>query len=516
MDVSQDGLFVKDIYLGYNSELNLITTDDSKVREVHVHKDFTVRSDSAHKERWRSFVQIPVNDAKLREFIQKNLKNSGKDVVNEKLHAVTSATTILRGGDGDSGVPFDKYFLGTYNRVTKIVDELGVPITGPGIGGWQNGVIWSEPPVQMILRPRQHVISVGKNTIEIVDWKTADLRQRFHVESSASLSFLSTGHGTSILAVNKKRGSCIYHLKEHTKPPRLPGDLLKSIQLEAPFVEKLYDAEKSPSLESALPTDNTYKVKDQDLRNDLSDEMLKMNLKPTSLSPEAVITSDGVPGPPVVPKIPERFLGQGSDQPTSVYTNYSFASSSQYSGGGGYQQPAKQYFNGENENGMYFRRPMYDTRRPHYRHQRPSDDLESLLSGDLNAVDSHRQYQDNPRILAQARPPFRPGFDIRYQQQAPSLMNPMYRSRPNLNPNALRHPIDSRQFSRGAHYPQPRFSGPPHRPTDYRYPVDPRFYSPRAPVPENYHYMPSSGSSALRPRPARPYYHDDESDGQNR
>jgi uncharacterized protein YueI len=225
MNVSQDGMDLKDIYLGYNSELNLVSSEDSKVKEISVHKEFSVKQSS--KERWRSFVQIPLSEAKLKAYITKNLRSNSK--VNQKLAAITSQT-IARGTDAH-----DRYFLGTFNRVTKVVDKMGIPISGPGVGGWQNGVIWTEPPNLLVLRPHQHVMSAGLNTVEIVDWKTADLRQRFHVDATASLEILNSSHGSTILSiVKKKKGCAIYYLKEHTPPPRPPGQLLKAISASAP------------------------------------------------------------------------------------------------------------------------------------------------------------------------------------------------------------------------------------------------------------------------------------------
>lgn len=290
--ITQDGVDLVSIYLGYSREMNLVNVDDSKVRDVRVSKDF-VRTNGS-KDRWRSFVQIPMSDAILAEALRTNIKNLR--TVNRKLAAV-GGPAVKKGS-----LSSERYFLATFNRMTKVVDASGQPMAGSGVGGWRDGVVWNEAPVEMILRPFQHVIAVGLNTAEIVDWKSADLRQRLHIDSSGSLRVLSCLHGEMIIAIDKKRkGSSIYLLREKTASPRPSGALLMKIREEE-------------SSASAIPKSSPEKK--------LSDRPAARNLAPEaptaiSSTPKLQYASPGIRSP----VIPHENYSDVSEVPSIMVPN---------------------------------------------------------------------------------------------------------------------------------------------------------------------------------------------------
>ena len=219
---AQDGLAPVDLFIGYTSELNRVAISDSRVSEVGVHKEMKTRGMS--KPRWQCIKQIPFPDSKLEQL----LRESSKGTSNRKLAAI-SGPTLTRSKVTMS----ERYFLGTYNKLTKVVDANGYPMIGAGVGGWKDGVMWSEPPIKQILRPLQHVMSTGRNTLEIVEWKTASLKQRLTLDESSSFKILSSVHGYTLLGVEKKKkGVMIYWMRESSPSPRAPGDLMKKIQSE--------------------------------------------------------------------------------------------------------------------------------------------------------------------------------------------------------------------------------------------------------------------------------------------
>jgi hypothetical protein len=219
--LTNDGIQATELFVGYSSELNRVSIQDSKVTELKVHKE--MKAKASGKQRWQSFLQIPYSDTKLESILRDNARGT----INRKLAAVTGPT-LARPLQAS-----DKYFLGTYDRLTKVVDKNSYPMVGAGVGGWKDGVMWSEVPITQILRPLQHVITVGMNTIEIVEWKSAGLRQRMTVDSSSSFRVLTSTHGETLIAVDKKKiGSMLYWMRESTPPPRPVGDILENILKE--------------------------------------------------------------------------------------------------------------------------------------------------------------------------------------------------------------------------------------------------------------------------------------------
>jgi hypothetical protein len=488
--------------------------------------------------------------------------------VNRKIEAVTSHTII------NNREPSNRYFLGTFSRVTKVVDSVGVPVTSSGVGGWQNGVIWTEPPINVILRPNCHVISVGKNTIEIVDWKTADLRQRFHVDSTGSLSFLNTSHGTTILSIVKKKNSCIYFMKESTTSPRLPGELLKVI--------KNNKNELCNDLENVAADKVRNDIEHLYLDTESSVENFMMNVDGSSslqvLRPSVHIRGDSnVQQQPLIRDHQSSVRDQLQYRPEqhhqssvrdqlqyrpeqhqssvrdhrSEHNNSPIRDESQYRPEQHHspirdqsqyrsEQHQSQFrpeqhqsqFRPEQHQSQYRPEQLYAQHRPDQQQARPDQQFLRGRSGSSHDTfrhlpmeegrrssnDDHDTYRTNqtndsrmqrpfvdPHLHGQNarfRPPFRPGFDVRYEGPR---VNPMYRPRPGMNNNQhFRPPNDPRILVRGP----PNLSS--HhaagvRPGDNRFTADTRFFSPRPPIRydnDGRPYLPQG------PRPGGPYYRD--------
>ena len=235
---AQDGLAPTHLYIGYTHELNKVTISDSQVKELAIHKE--MKSKGMRKPRWQCIRQIPFADSKLEEMLRRSGKSGtmigggggGVGARKNAALAMGGGPTINRGA---AGLPDDRYFLATFDRLTKVVDHRAHPMIGAGVGGWKDGVMWSEPPQTQILRPLQHVISLGKSSIEIVEWKSALLRQRMSLDDpTASFKVLADRHGYSLIGVEKKKkGVMIYWMRENSPPPRPPGELLKKVMGEA-------------------------------------------------------------------------------------------------------------------------------------------------------------------------------------------------------------------------------------------------------------------------------------------
>ena len=191
-------------------------------------------------------LQIPFTDAKLEKLLRENANVN--TTINRKLSAA-SGPTLNR-----APAVNERYFLGTYHRLTKVVDIRASPMVGAGVGGWKDGVMWSEPPICQILRPLQHVISVGEHNIEIVDWKSAALRQRLTVDPSCSFRILCAHHGHTLLSVDKKKvGSVLYWMRESSTAPRQPGSILSAVKI-ANEPRNLLDRLQSPVNNGNMPT----------------------------------------------------------------------------------------------------------------------------------------------------------------------------------------------------------------------------------------------------------------------
>jgi hypothetical protein len=146
-----------ELFVGYKSELNRLSITDSKVTELATHKSIKTKLPLFGKHRWESFLQIPIKK-----------EVTVLDNRNQKISMITGKSRKK-----SVDVVAETYFLGTYERLTKVVDRNPSPMIGDGVCGWKEGVLWTEAPLCQILRPLEHVINCGKNMIEIVEWKSA-------------------------------------------------------------------------------------------------------------------------------------------------------------------------------------------------------------------------------------------------------------------------------------------------------------------------------------------------------
>ncbi|KAJ1556551.1 hypothetical protein HK405_002555, partial [Cladochytrium tenue] len=191
VNMIHDGLTIREIYMAYSNEANLVQVSDSRVREVEVHREFSRAANSSGSSsssgfgrsfvgglsgtqpRWQSFVQIPFSETKRNEL---RTLSRASATVNRKLAAV-------QGAKSSQSAKVERYFLATFHRVTRVVDIESQPMMGSGVGGWKDGVQWVEPPLEMVLRPIDFVIALSRNAIEVVDWRSAQPLQTLKIDS---------------------------------------------------------------------------------------------------------------------------------------------------------------------------------------------------------------------------------------------------------------------------------------------------------------------------------------------
>ncbi|KAI8617845.1 hypothetical protein BC830DRAFT_59581 [Chytriomyces sp. MP71] len=212
MNLITDGLSVREVYMAYAMEANLVQVSDSKVIEVDVHREFLKSAQATgggYRPRWQSFNQIPFSEAKRNELKSMSRPNN---TVNRKLLAVT--------GPGSAGsTSVDRYFLGTFHRLTRVVDISSQPMMGSGVGGWRDGVTWLEAPNHIVMRPVDYVMAVGSRTIEVADWRSAHILQVLKVDNSATIKVLGDVPGRLLVMIDRgRKGSVLYHLKEKKEP----------------------------------------------------------------------------------------------------------------------------------------------------------------------------------------------------------------------------------------------------------------------------------------------------------
>jgi len=88
-------------------------------------------------------------------------------------------------------------------------------MTGTAVGGWSQGVKWKEYPQHLYLRPTQCVLAFGRHSVEVVDWKTANLIEKHEIGSSALLRVLSTSMtGKILVCLEEKKASQLYLIEE--------------------------------------------------------------------------------------------------------------------------------------------------------------------------------------------------------------------------------------------------------------------------------------------------------------
>lgn len=255
MHLIHDGLTITDLYLIYASEANIVSVDDSKVKELFVNPEYTSIAKSikgVKNPRWQTFNQIPFHDVK--RVALRAAASSGSNTVNRKLAAVAGKLMV----DATNGGNQDRFFLSTYHSHTKVVDITAQPITGAEVGGWKNGVTWPDAPSDLVLRSMDYVISICKNTIVIADWITAQVIQEFKLEDSASMRVIGTKSGAVIVCVDrKKKGSVVYYLREPpVKPMTLPNTTTTAATATATATAARDSTSISPTSPQAASVDN--------------------------------------------------------------------------------------------------------------------------------------------------------------------------------------------------------------------------------------------------------------------
>jgi hypothetical protein len=485
---AQDGLNAVDLFVGYSSELNRVAIHDSKVSEIRVHREMKTKSSS--KARWQNMLQIPFTDSKLEQLLRENGKAS--QTTNRKLAAVTGPT--LKRGQSMT----DRYFLGTYHRLTKVVDEKGYPMIGTGVGGWKDGVMWSEPPIIQILRPLQHVMSCGRNNIEIVDWKSAILKQRLTVEEGSSFRFLCPKHGATLLVVDKKKkGSMLYWMRESSPPPRQSGSILSTVMNESEPVNLLETTRESLGNTSlqATPVKMTSPSSPTGHTPRSTDDM-----SPPIASPSDFVSrpAQGPLPEDLMPQIPSTSSSRvhlPTAAPVAGYAHSSHSTAtSSYTQGGGYsngnmsdgynQNPASSqaashaYRNTPSpQNGP----PRMEYRQAPQQYQpRPSSPESNQKKGPVperyppthiipqHSTDQYVQRPPESIRYAQAPPPSQMYVDPRYQQSLQRAVNP--NGRPISPPVFMSRPAGPRPTFISQN--DPRYHDP-------RYNPDPRSVDPR-------------------------------------
>ena len=232
MKLLHDGVCVREICLGYQNEANMVVVEDSKVVDIPTHREFRTRGDS-WKSRWRGFSQIPFSSVKEQE-----LRDISAVVVtvNRKLTAA-SGPTLKR--------PFnhevDRFFLGTFDRYTRVTDLRGQPLVGSGAGGWKDGVLWEESINQLILRPTTDVVGLTDSYIQVFDWNSATCKQKVAFPGSVKLQLLSDRPGGIIvIAARKRKSPVVYWLKEKMQPMRYKRLIAKPTKLMSPSMAQLH------------------------------------------------------------------------------------------------------------------------------------------------------------------------------------------------------------------------------------------------------------------------------------
>ncbi|KAJ1562567.1 hypothetical protein HK096_007787, partial [Nowakowskiella sp. JEL0078] len=253
MHLLHDGVAAREIYLCYNNEANLVSVDDSQVREIEVHRDFLKQTKSlgAKGTRWQTFEQIPFSESKRSE-LQASMRPS---TVNRKLASVVGPT-LSRGGGQPR--PADRYFLATYHRHTRVVDVAAQPMIGAGVGGWKDGVNWAEPPQDLVLRPLDHVYAVGKNMVQVANWKTAQVLQTLQVDMTATIKILTQKPGAFFMLIDrKKKGSMIVLMKEKEKPKPSAEEQLKRSMSQMSIKDSAASDQRSP-MNSVPPSPQSF------------------------------------------------------------------------------------------------------------------------------------------------------------------------------------------------------------------------------------------------------------------
>lgn len=209
-----DGFYIRDIWLGYDDEANLIRVEDAQVAELTVPEDLlstAQRSDKKKKPRWESWVQIPFDDN-----IKNKLQTFGRSnsTINKKIRAAIAPTA---GGKGIGDVPV--LLLGTYGNITRVIDMEGRIVdtsnTGYGSAATHGYMItWTQTPKNVLLRPGSYVIAITEDTVEVASWRTGEILQVLKSPDGSPFQLLTYRDNKLYLLSGKKSATRVYMLQD--------------------------------------------------------------------------------------------------------------------------------------------------------------------------------------------------------------------------------------------------------------------------------------------------------------
>ncbi|KAJ3104076.1 Serine/threonine-protein kinase 4 [Phlyctochytrium planicorne] len=199
-----DGISITEIALLYRSDASIVDNATLQVMNLRVSSKFRKSVvDEDDPLRWRSFEQIP--------FLQ-SYRDTVKSLVRPNMLTLGRPAHIP---ESTSIQTPEKFAMGTYHSVSYIIDMKGNVITGAGVGGWSNGVIWNEPPLELILRPPKYVLAVTEHFVQAADWRTANILQTFRVAGGARLRMVrdeSEEDAVTLILSESKEGNVLYML----------------------------------------------------------------------------------------------------------------------------------------------------------------------------------------------------------------------------------------------------------------------------------------------------------------
>ena len=210
IQILTDGVSVRELYLAYASEANLVSVDDSKVKELDVSKEFLAKA--GFNPRWTAWQQLPIPEGKKRDVMMNASTATGKITVNRKLAAVSG----IKNNVGGLSIS-DRYFIASYGSSSKTVSLTGTPVEHPSSPLWREGVVWSDQPDSLLVSSNESfVLCVSKTSLEVSEWRHPEIKQKYVVDNGIRL--LSRRKGWIYVGVGKKKKpSSVWCLREIRK-----------------------------------------------------------------------------------------------------------------------------------------------------------------------------------------------------------------------------------------------------------------------------------------------------------
>jgi hypothetical protein len=211
----QDGFYIRDIWLGYKGEANLIDTSDAQVYDLAVPTGF---AGAGSKARWTSWVQVPFDESVRNQLATFGRPNS---TISKKLRAAVAPTSAGRAAE----VPM--LFLGTVGSMSQVIDIEGQKVdTRPfGYGteanrGWI--ATWAFVPNEILIARGKFVAAIGENQVQLASWKTGEIVQTLKSPNNEPIRVLCFRNDKLYVIAGRpksKRGFTIYMLSEIAARP---------------------------------------------------------------------------------------------------------------------------------------------------------------------------------------------------------------------------------------------------------------------------------------------------------